>query len=244
MDDAIRTQVAATIEALMKANSWSATRLAKEAGVAPSTITRALDPKSSFTPSGSTLNKITLLVARDSNDKFKQIIDLDGQIASARTEFYKKNGSMPVVGDIEAGAWRDTAFNRERPNQTVSILEADWLGRDLVAFKIVGDKTDRDYPDGTIVIVDRKPDLKEGDICIMRRSVHFFGSPKFETTTWNFEVIDGELTGKPRSVGAPELSKIDAPILSRDLDFIGVVVAAYHRIDRNSRASFEFPKKG
>ena len=245
MADVLRDQVADMIGRIMKHYGWSASRLAKEVGVAPSTITRALDPKSSFTPSGATVNKIVPMLAKITVEQGNKIVDLQGDIADRYTELFKGTGSLPVVGDIEAGVWKDGAFNVGKPEQLVAIIDPSWSGRSLVAYRIVGDHTDKEFASGSIVIVDKDPkNMREGDICVLRRKVHFLGSAKFETTLWNFEMVDDDVVALPRVVGGPALEKIDQPVLDYKMDFLGVVVASYHRIDRDSRPLLDRRPKG
>lgn len=53
-----RERIASQIRATMAARGWSAARLAREAGVAPSTITRALDDGGRFVMSNRTLEAL------------------------------------------------------------------------------------------------------------------------------------------------------------------------------------------
>jgi lambda repressor-like predicted transcriptional regulator len=64
MSDDAQNAVRQWIQAILDERGWTAGRLAKAAKVAPSTISRALNPEYEFTPSTKTLAKIAAAVNR------------------------------------------------------------------------------------------------------------------------------------------------------------------------------------
>ena len=139
-------EAAATIRDWMKSvlekKDWSAFRWARDAGLAPSTVQRALKEDYGFTPSSVTLDKL----ARAANTP-PPIMGSANQSPIANPNF------LTVRYRTGAGVWQEVgdvqAFDGVYPVTEDPAYSGfpQWLER------VVGDSMDLEYPDGTFVHV-------------------------------------------------------------------------------------------
>lgn len=231
----LKKDVAEIIAQALKDRGWSAAKLAREAGVAPSTITRALDMSVKFIPSTRTMNRI-LAVIHDVDPS--ELLPTDRPNIGAQPVRRR----IPIAGEIRAGAWIEIP---DEPTET------DWVYYDdpeyrnvrVYALKVVGSSMDRIYPGGTTVIVADAIDTNvfEGDVVVVRRK----RGPAVETTLKEV-MIDGpqRISLWPRSNDPlfQEPFRIDRT--TEDIDegpeIIGIVIASYNKRARTSARMVEF----
>lgn len=237
MAELLKEHVVRMITLIMSGKGWSATRLAKEAGVSPSTITRALDPKNPFMPSGTTISKLVPILADDTIRMKDDLLSKEGEIASLFTEDLKaKTGHIPVIGTVQAGVWTDSAFQLTfEATRNVAIIDQRWADRNVFAFQVAGQNTDREFKDGSILLLEDWPenDVRIGDIVVMRRAVDFLGSRKFEISLWDIGYSGGDMQLSSRSIGPSEKFVLDEKAYRTRTEPVGIVVAAYHPINRS-----------
>lgn len=221
------------IRTLLTDENWSAARLAREMGVAPSTITRILNPNSKFTPSTQTIEKLFKVVKDYRVDLVNENLALLGEKVDRETN----SDWIPVHGYVQAGRWVTNYELRDqlRPN---GVLRDPALpeGR-LEVFEVTDDATDLAFPAGTLLVVqtDKEFPTYVGDIVVIRRRVDSYLDSVFETALWEVTGPEGPNNLNPRA-GAekadalPTLKNYNL-LTSRD-QRIGVVVASYRRFSR------------
>lgn len=106
---------------VMKRTGFSASKLAKEAGLSTTTLTRTLnDPKHRFTLSNTTLNKIREF----SNIDYAPFLSLDLDTVARSIHMLENNDyeypppaefdapldAIVVMGEVQAGIWREVQF--------------------------------------------------------------------------------------------------------------------------------------
>lgn len=134
-------QIRDWMKSILAERDWSPARWAKEAGVAPSTVQRAIKDDYAFVTSSRTLDKL----ARAANSPAPGFISETSPIA--RTNF------LAVRYRAGAGIWHEVgdvqAFEGVYPvtEDPAYAGYSQWLER------VVGDSMDRDYPDGCFVHV-------------------------------------------------------------------------------------------
>lgn len=130
------------MKSVLEKKDWSAFRWAKEAGVAPSTVQRALKEDYEFVPSSKTLDKL----ARAANSP-SPIMGSANHSPIANPSF------LNVRYRTGAGVWQEVgdvqAFDGVYPVTEDPAYAGfpQWLER------VVGDSMDMEYPDGTFVHV-------------------------------------------------------------------------------------------
>jgi hypothetical protein len=238
-----KAHVVHLIETALKATRISsASQLARLAGVATSTITRAANPDTDYMPSTRTVGKIANAV---SELLLQNETELEKNIAEhtrASASIANTKGVVPIVGEAEVGSLKKSKAIFERNPSFVAVTDPDFRGKTLIAFRIIGDETDRDYKDGTVVICASYPEetIFAGDIVVRRRRLDTFLGAVYETTLW--DVLEGE-NGKakfqPRWVKFPEQISTNADLVGVrpnvvDTTILGVVVGAYTKHSRNA----------
>lgn len=237
MSDSVKDQLASIVRKVMADRRWSASQVAREAGVAPSTITRALDPASSFVPSGRTLEKVAkvyvapIIAVRD-----EEVAANVAQARKATRDAMVEIRALPVLGVVEQGAWRGN-FTSSGGGLHVPIIDDQWIDDPVGAYRIEGAHTDREFKPGTIIIVnwDLKDGFFEGDITLLRRTADLPSGRMFELTLWDVLAEEGGLKIAPRTTAGEPMALPEEPRMADELDFVGVVIAVYQRIDRSNR---------
>lgn len=134
---------------------------------------------------------------------------------------------VPVLGEVQAGAWTEAA-DEPPPEEVVPIYLAGFEGARLFALRIRGPSMDLHYPDGTMIIVCPAAEIgvREGDHVVVRRH----RGSLCETTVKEVVKDRGGIALWPRSRD-PDHQK---PIRIEDLrdaddgpEIIGVVVSSY-----------------
>lgn len=243
-NDLVKQMMADIIKGIMEDNGWSAARLAKEAGVAASTVTRALDMSVKFVPSSRTMGRLN--AARWKGAQYPPEIREIAAVhenAPRNIDAQPVRRRIPISGEVRAGAWIEIP---DDPTVT------DWLYFDdpefknvrVYALRVVGNSMDRLYPDGTTVLVADATDtgVFEGDIVVVRRS----RGPAVETTLKEL-MIEGR--GKyalwPRSNDPlfQEPIRIDATeaeYADEGPEVIGIVIGSYTKRERQARRMVNF----
>ncbi len=216
MDEA-QKQARTLVSSLVEQTGLSLTELAREAGVAASTLTRFMantgpdsDGSVKHTLSARTQMKLVEAAARITKGK----ASLGTAFPSSLSPF----DTIQVRGAVQAGVWRESI---EWPHTDWQNLTVPRDGRFAYAerFGLVvrGESMNRLYPDGTIVIVVRFADLgrapRPGErVVVLRRST----TGEYEATLKDYELdAKGRHVLWPRST-EPEFQEpiilTDAPI--------------------------------
>lgn len=149
------------MKSVLAEKDWSPARWAKEAGVAPSTIQRAIKDDYAFVTSSRTLDKL----ARAVNIPAPSVSENHSPLASPQflaVRYRAGAGIWHEVGDVQAfeGVFPVTA-------DPAYAGYSQWLER------VVGDSMDREYPDGCFVHVVSTDDMayspRPGDHVILVR---------------------------------------------------------------------------
>lgn len=126
---------------VMERTGWSARQWASEAGVAATTIQRAIKPDYPFVTSSRTLEKL----ARAANEPAPDVTEPSGPIV--------KPTFLPIRYEVGAGMWR-AIEDLSQPYGTAPVAAdpafagfAQWLER------VVSDSMDREYPVGSLLHV-------------------------------------------------------------------------------------------
>lgn len=93
-----------------------------------------------------------------------------GEQVKAPASFRAINRTVPLLGEVQAGAWREVV-EEFAPDEVVPIYLAGFEGANLFALRIKGPSMNRYYPDGTMVIVCPAVEIgvREGDHVVVRR---------------------------------------------------------------------------
>jgi transcriptional regulator with XRE-family HTH domain len=166
----VRNSVIAWIDRILRKQNWTGTELARQAGIAPSTILRLLnDPAHSFVPSMKTLGRLAAAsgapIPRDVLDtigtKGALLTDrrmgppgTDGE-RGGRTIKLKHLSALPV-------SLRSAAHQTERVRVPVQ-LRTDPT---LVAFRMFNDDLAPLIKSGTLLFATRRRDPVKGDIVL------------------------------------------------------------------------------
>lgn len=143
---------------------------------------------------------------------------------------------IPVVGDVEAGVWRETVARETHDIDDFLALDVQgYEAADLKAYKVSGPSMNAIYPHGRFVVVAHpsQAGLRNGDHVIVERRR---GSMTEVTLKEFVQEADGRIALWPRSTH-PDFQE---PFYLKDQDesdqdglsVIGVVVADYSRRDR------------
>lgn len=134
---------------------------------------------------------------------------------------------VAVLGDVQAGAWREIDDEPETP-EMIPVYLAGFEGAQLFALRVRGTSMDRHYPDGTMVIVCPAAEIgvREGDHVVVRRR----RGSLVETTLKEVVKEKGGVALWPRSSDPAFQDPIRVETV-RDADegpeIIGVIVSSY-----------------
>lgn len=136
---------------------------------------------------------------------------------------------IPLLGEVRAGAWLEIS-DHEEPEEWIPFADRDYQRAQVFALNVVGRSMDRDYPDGTTIIVvnAKEAGVREGDHVVVRRR---HGSTT-ETTLKELAVNGDQILLWPRSSDPNHQEPI---LVSHDRDsddgveIIGVVIATYRK---------------
>lgn len=150
-----------------------------------------------------------------------------GTVTNPPEMFKPVNRSVPLLGEVQAGAWTEVA-EEYAPEEFVPIYLAGFEGAQLFALRIRGPSMDRHYPDGTMVIVCPAAEIgvREGDHVVVRRR----RGGLVETTIKEVVKEKGGIALWPRSSDPAHQEPIRLDH-ARDADegpeIVGVVVSSY-----------------
>lgn len=210
----------------LEAKGWTPYRLAKECGVSATTITRPLNnPDYNFTPKLDTLLRIAAATGVPLPDILNASLGVDA--APVR-------GSIPVVGEVRAGAFH-TIPDDPAPGEWLNMDVPDYERARLFALRVAGRSMDKFYADGTYVVAAPAAEtgVRAGDHVVVRR---FDAAGRAETTLKEVaRRADGSIYLEPRSTDPNHQEAI--PVMGdRDantgVEIIGVVVASYNATKR------------
>lgn len=225
----IKENVVNLINVILRDQKWSAARLAREVGVSPSTITRALNPETKFVLSARTISKLVEIVGKLRIEAIDDAMATHGSLLQALSALPKAPiQPIPIRGEIRAGAWVDHHLIRSKNYDFAFFHDPDWPN-EVHAFKISGELTDRDYPEGTLVFCapTKENSLVIGDIVVMRRRIDTVFDSKFETSLWDVSAEDNGAVFKSRSKSEGKPVDFRAPAVRDTIDYIGTVVGIY-----------------
>lgn len=237
-----KEHVVELVRVILRNKGWSAARLAREIGVAPSTITRALDPEVQFLPSARTLNKLVAIVRLVRMDLVDTKLDIYSGMQGDLQKTGAMRGAAPLVGEIRSGAWYDDSQLKVGFTSVdwVHVADSEYKGQELSAYRVVGSDTDQEYDHGTIVIVAPAPVLYEGDVVVLRRRVDTFLESLFETALWSVATDEaGPLLTSRAKIREPEMPAVDERVWSLSAEILGVVVSSYTRRPRETSRPIE-----
>jgi len=208
----------------LEKTGWSATRLAREAGVSSTTITRPLNSEAyKFIPKQATLAKI----AEAATIEIPDILNVNEGI-----DTFPVRSFIPLRGEVRAGAWEEIP---DEPTviEWLPMAVPDYAGASLFALRVVGRSMDLIYPDGTIVILcpPSEAGVRENDRVVVQR---YDSAGRAETTLK--EVIrkpNGAYALVPRSSDPNHQQELPMHV-DRDeavddgYTIVGVVIARYN----------------
>jgi SOS-response transcriptional repressor LexA len=217
----------AFVRAALEKTGWSLARLAKEAGVAPSTLSRPLNnPDHKFILKAATLKKVAEAAG----------MPLPGPLASIEEPPFPVDARVPVVGEVQAGVFTRIS-DEEVASEWLPFEMPEYRGAKLFALKVRGRSMDVDYPDGSYVVCApvAETGLLEGDDVIVR--VHTPGG--IETTIKEVRPgDDGRVLLCPRSTDPsfqpiPFTPNFDEAAQT-GVEIIGIVLVGWKRRPRGT----------
>lgn len=229
----IRDRMARAVRMVMDHTGQSASQVARKAGVAPSTITRLLDPDGKFVPTNATVQKLGRLLHQHTVDQGRNVAEAHRDVhrAESLVRMTRLEG-VPLVGQIRAGAWIERAKASEQKPSTVPFVDRSWPEGSIVAYEMADGVTDPAIPKGGFVFVNlnTKPgEVRVGDRVLIQRRAEFHGSTKVELALWEVAQNQaGDRFFQSRADGAEfiDFEVEGAPIL-KDVDIIGACVGVY-----------------
>lgn len=214
--------------------SWSAAQWAEKAGVAASTVQRAIKPGYDFVTSSKTLAK--LASAAEVASPFS--LTDDGAPGN-------KAKLVPIVGDVQAGLWNEN-FDGNHDHESLPFYDPQYERVGVQAWRVRGPSVNRVYPDGTFIYVAPAAEVgvRVDDFVVIRRTDV---TGKTETTVKQVDIEDGRIVFWPRSFD-PQFQK---PFYPPDRDeeaqegweIIGVVVGSYQRAPARNGLSISFARR-
>lgn len=227
----VKEPIAKVIRAVMETQGWSGAQVAREAGVAPSTITRALDPETEFVPSSRTVAKVMGLAHRLRLRSTGKIYAIRDQLAHS----FETTGVIIKLGEIKPGHWIDDRFAFP-PTPEIVLKDPRIQSSALSIYTIEAEGIDRDFPKGTMLIVEpvEESALLEGDIVVLRQRIDSLVTAAFELSLWDVVPPLDNFSLSARAIGAQggPLPDISGPLKSESAQIVGVVVATYRRLPR------------
>ena len=199
----------------LEVTGWKPYRLAKEAGIAPTTITRPLnDPNFKFIPKQATLNKIAEAAGLTAPT-----------VTEASLEVEPVSQWVPVVGEVRAGSWTVIPAEPEIEDH-IPVRLPDYQRASLFAVRVSGRSMDLKYPDGSVVIAlpPSEAGVRVGDDVIVRRHMNGMAETTLKEVT---QVGDGLYELRPRS-SDPTIEAFPLPRANEaqqdGVEIIGVVI--------------------
>lgn len=156
------SEIRSWMKTVLEEKDWSPARWAREAGVAPSTIQRAIKDDYEFVTSSRTL------------DKLAKAADTPAPLVSQNISTIASPRFLDVRYRTGAGLWHE-AGDEVQAFEGVFPVTADpaYAGYAQWLERVVGDSMDRDYPDGCFVHVVSTSDMgyspRPGDHVILVR---------------------------------------------------------------------------
>lgn len=233
-DEDIRDRTARVVRMIMDHTGRSASQLAREAGVSPSTLTRLLDENGKFVPTNTTVQKI--------NRMLNQHVKVIGrEAADAHAEIHRQHSKarmmrlegIPIVGEIKAGAWiKRPKAAEQQPPQILPLVDRSWPVGSIVAYQMADDYSDPTIPKGANVIInvdDKGPEFPIGTRVLLQRRAEIHGGTMVELALWEVGLgEDGAPTLKSRADGSETLDlPIDEEAWMRDVDVVGPCIGVY-----------------
>jgi transcriptional regulator with XRE-family HTH domain len=166
----LRELVVAWIDRILRQRNWTATELARQAQIAPSTILRLLNnPGHTFDPSMSTLGKIS---AASGTPIPRKIVDAVGIRASvertrSRSRQHKEDRAARTVEVRQFSSL--PAVVRTSPQMATKVRIPDQLKLDptIFAFYMFNDDLDPVLKSGSLVFATRRRDPIKGDTLLI-----------------------------------------------------------------------------
>lgn len=237
VDDDIREVMARSVRLVMKHTGQSASQIARAAGVAPSTVTRLLDPDGKFVPTNATVQKLGKMLREHAIDRSRNVVEAHRDMHRAQSqENLTRLQGVPLVGQIRAGAWIEQKRAVEQVSPDIlPFLDRTWPAGSIVAYEMGDDASDPAIPKGAYVFVnvdDRSYDVGSGVRVLLQRRAEFRGSTKVEIALWQVERNSaGEAFFQSRADGSEFLEfEIDGSPTIKDVDRLGVCVGVYIRL--------------
>lgn len=207
----------------LEKTGWTPYRLAKEAGVAPTTISRPLNNEA-----------FKFILKLDTAAKIAKAAGMEMPVMlneTASVDLVPIRGSIPLIGEVRAGSWEEIP---EDPvvREWLPMDIPEYAGAALFALRVVGRSMDLVYPDGTTVIVcpPAEAGVREGDRVVVRR---YDRAGRAETTLKEVgRDAAGQIVLLPKSSDPAHQQTIAFPVdrdeaVDEGYTVIGVVIAHY-----------------
>ena len=249
MEDDTQFQARKRIELALKITGWSPSRLAKEAGLAASTMSRFLYQPVKYTISLKTMAKIDETVRA-----FLERQPFSPQVIQQQLEYFRdvpdalepSNAdiiTLFVRGAVQAGHWTEAMEWPADEWQKISLPRPDGH-RSYFGLRVKGPSMNLVYPEGTILVCvpfhDYDHGLEEGDHVIVQR----WQAGQVEATVKELRASpDGSIWLWPRSDHPEHQTPILLPKNGRDhaeydgsdeIRVVAIVVADYRVRKRTS----------
>ncbi|CAM2823559.1 helix-turn-helix domain-containing protein [Brevundimonas diminuta] len=250
MSNELRDQTAQIIRSIMEQQGWSASQTAREAGLSPSTLTRALDEDSPFTPSSATLQKLMQLALKMRNESADEYWSTLDDVSRTATRLALVTGEpIPVAGAVEWGAWRDTLLQKPQTGRSISLFDSSWLSKSIAIYEVADDVSDPSYKAGSFLVVGshKEETIYDQDVFLCRRIVSFFGGSKYQLSLWEYRPSsEGEgrelvCRALPAQDFDPDAAGDEEKAHRYQFEILGVVLASYQPREARMRQPRPMP---
>lgn len=233
----------------LEITGWNSTTLAKEAGVAPSTINRFVNQDVGYTISFKTMTKVDEAVKRyihslpDASETIRLTIEYEGSghLKPSATDII----TFDVRGIVQAGYWSEAVEWDQEDWQKITLSRPD-AHKNYFGLRVQGTSMNQEYSEGTILVCvpihDYGHSLQERDHVIVQR----WERGQVESTVKELgKSPSGEMWLWPRSNDPAHQTPIALPKNTREnyesagdnqVKIVAVVVADY-RVRQRSKPS-------
>tara|TARA_Y100000310_G_scaffold207333_1_gene207832 strand:+ start:1862 stop:2521 length:660 start_codon:yes stop_codon:yes gene_type:complete len=159
------------MDSVLDVTGWSADEWGRRSGVAGSTISRFRKHPESPMPTSRTLEKLEAAVPH-----MMRVARPPSHIAAynSATLTPLPVGRTPIVGIVEAGAWRVVVEDDSAPTESVEAFpDARYPGIERFALRVRGPSMDKVFPDGAVVtcvkLIDINRNPLDGEYVVVHR---------------------------------------------------------------------------
>ena len=243
---------------VMDATNLSASKLAKKANIASSTITRFLnDPYYKFVPSSVTIEKIASATGINPGPFFRaEHYGELGLTPYASPDLYDEskwgvgsnapedrnddpNDCIIIIGEAKAGNWKEPRIAGFVPGGVLALRFMDYHSYDMFALIYKGENLNKVANDGDVLVCVNTKAFKwrimEGDVWIIERTMENFHL--IEVSARIMRTIEGRAVLTHASGDSQYQEVLETDEASQKLDYrvIGKVAFVYKDINRACR---------